>query len=400
MRDDTDVRPRAAERYYERNLETEFSTPRRVRASHILKRVDANAKPEEGAKKRAELEQVLREARAGADFAELARKYSDDKTARAGGDLGMFRKDEMVPEFADAAFALKVGQVSGIVRSPFGLHIIKVTGDQPEQKKPFEQVKAQIEQKLKAERMERRLEVEADRVPGRVEKEGLEAVAKQFGAPVAETGWLDGSKAEPGLGQTAELYGKLRGRKANDVGALKRNPVQGHVIYQVKEAKPAYTRPLAEVVAAVKARVADEQRKAAAAAEAKQVLARLKSAEDFGAYAKSRGLKIQNAKVAAAMQTIPGVGSNREFQHAAFRLTEQAPFGLSVQGDQAHLLHFRKRTVLEPEKAAERRQRIAQELVQDWQNYFLDAELKRLRNELKVKILIPELLTASAGGAQ
>lgn len=181
---------------------------------------------------------------------------------------------------------------------------------------------------------------------------------------------------------------------------LKRNPVQGHVIYQVKEVKPAYTRPLAEVAATVKAHVADEQRKAAAAGEARQVLARLKSAEDFSAYAKSRGLKIENAKVTAVMQTIPGVGTNREFQHAAFGLGAQAPFGLSVQGDRAHLLHFRKRVLLDPDKAAERKQRIAQELEQDWQNYFLDAELKRLRSELKVKILIPELLTASAGASQ
>jgi hypothetical protein len=168
----------------------------------------------------------------------------------------------------------------------------------------------------------------------------------------------------------------------------------------VKEVKTAYTRPLTEVAAAVKTRVADEQRKAAAAAEAKQVLTRLKSAEDFSAYAKSRGLKIQNAKVTAVMQTIPGVGTDREFQHAAFRLTEQAAFGLSIQGDKVHLLHFRKRTLLDPDKAAERKQRIAQELEQDWQNYFLDAELKRLRGELKVRILIPELLTAAAGAAK
>ncbi len=397
MQDDTAVRERAAERYYERNLETEFTTPRRVRASHILKRLDANAKPAEVAAKRAELEKVLKQARAGADFATLVKQHSEDKTAGGGGDLGFFRRDEMVPEFAEAAFALKIGQISEIVRSPFGFHIIKATGEQPGIKKSFERVRAQIEQKLKSERTEKRLDIEADRLPARIEKEGLDAVAKSFTAQPVDSGWIDGAAPERGLGQTAELYGKLRGRKLHDAGVLKRNPVQGHVFYQVQEVKAAYTRPFAEVAPLVKAKVADEQRKAAAAAEAKQVISRLKAAEDFAAYAKSRGLKIENAKITAVMQNIPGVGANRGFQRAAFQLTEQAPFGLSVQGEQSHLLRYRKRTLIDPAKAEERKQRIAQELQQDWQNYFLDAELKRLRNDLKVKILIPDLLSAQAG---
>jgi len=277
------------------------------------------------------------------------------------------------------------------------LHIIKATGEQAGTKKSFEQVKAQIEQKLKSERTEKRLDVEADRLPGRVEKEGLDAVAGQFKVQPAESGWIDGTTPERGLGQTAELYAKLRGRKAHDVGVLKRNPVQGHIFYQVKEVKAAYTRPFADVAPLVKTKVAEEQRKAAAAAEAKQVIARLKTPEDFTSYAKSRGLKIENAKITAVMQNIPGVGANREFQHTAFRLTEQSPYGLSVQGEQSHLLRYRKRTAINAEKAEERKQRITQELQQDWQNYFLDAQLKRLRADLKVKILIPELLTAQAG---
>jgi peptidyl-prolyl cis-trans isomerase D len=400
MQDDAEVRQRAAERYYERNVETEFSTPRKVRASHILKRLDANAKPEEAAAKRATLEKLLKEARSGADFAALAKKNSDDTTAKSGGDLGFFRKEDMVPEFADAAFTLKVGQVSDIVRSPFGLHIIKVTGDQPGKKKPFEEVKAQIEAKLKSERAERRLDTEAARLPSRIEKEGLDGIAKEFKVSVAETGWLDGTKTEAGLGQTAELYSKLHGLKANQVGVLKRNPVQGHVFFQVKEYKAALTRPFDEVEPLVRAKVAESQRRAAAIAEAKQVISRLKTGDDFSAYAKSRGLKIEKAQVTAVMPSIPGVGTNREFQRAAFRLTDQAPYGLSIQEDKAHLLRYKKRVTLNVDKSADRKLAITRDLEQDWRNYFLETELKRLRAEQKVKILIPEILTApSSAGA-
>lgn len=394
MEDEEAVRQRAAERYYELNAETQFTAPRRVRASQIFKRLDPKAKPEEAAAKRAAMERLLKEARAGADFSALAKKYSDDKTAAQGGDLGYFRKDQMMPEIAEAAFALKVGQISDIVRSPFGLHIIKLTGDQPEKKKPFAEVKGQIEAKLRSERAERRLDIEAERLPGRIGTEGMPAVAKEFKARTAESGWIDGTKAEPGLGQTAELYGALRGLKSGQTGVLKRNPVQGDVFFQVQEVKPAVTRPFDEVASTVRAKVAEAQRGAAALAEAKQVIARLKSASDFNAYARSRGFKIEKADVTANMQTIAGIGADREFQHAAFRLTDQAPFGLSVQDGKAHLLRFKRRHELHPEQAEDRKQAIAKDLEQGWHGYFLEAELKRLRSRDKVKILMPEILSA------
>ncbi len=114
---DAQVRPRAVERYYERNLESEFSTPKRVRASHILKRLPQEADADREAKVRAEMEAILASARAGEDFAGLARTHSEDLSKEKGGDLGVFNRDDMVPEFADAAFSLPAGGISGLVRS-------------------------------------------------------------------------------------------------------------------------------------------------------------------------------------------------------------------------------------------------------------------------------------------
>jgi peptidyl-prolyl cis-trans isomerase C len=108
--------------YYDKNPD-EF---RGVRASHILIRpegFDDAAKQ----KARAAIEEVLKQAKAGADFGELAKKHSSDGSAQAGGDLGFFTKGTMVPAFSDAAFALQPGQMSDIVETQFGFHIIKVT---------------------------------------------------------------------------------------------------------------------------------------------------------------------------------------------------------------------------------------------------------------------------------
>lgn len=108
--------------YFDKNPD-EF---RGIRASHILIRTEG---ADEDAKKkaRAAAEDVLKQAKAGADFGELAKKHSSDGSAQAGGDLGFFTKGRMVPEFSDAAFALQPGQVSDVVETQFGFHIIKVT---------------------------------------------------------------------------------------------------------------------------------------------------------------------------------------------------------------------------------------------------------------------------------
>ncbi len=108
--------------FYDKNPD-EFTG---VRASHILIKPDGF---DEASKKkaRAAIDDVLKQAKAGTDFGELAKKHSSDGSAQQGGDLGFFTKGRMVPEFSNAAFKLQPGQISDVVESQFGYHVIKVT---------------------------------------------------------------------------------------------------------------------------------------------------------------------------------------------------------------------------------------------------------------------------------
>ena len=133
--------------FYNKNPD-KFKQDEAVRASHILFRVEENTDAATKKKAMDEAQSVLKEARAGADFAELAKKHSADGSAQQGGDLNFFTKGQMVPAFDQVAFALKPGQISGIVTTQFGYHIIKVTERRAASTVPFEQVGARIKEYL------------------------------------------------------------------------------------------------------------------------------------------------------------------------------------------------------------------------------------------------------------
>jgi peptidyl-prolyl cis-trans isomerase C len=143
-----------AKDFYDKNPD-KFKQDAQVRASHILVRVDPNADAKTKAQAKAEIESVLKELKAGGDFAKLAQKHSQDGSASQGGDLGYFPKGQMVPEFDQAAFSLPVGQLSGIVTTQFGYHILKVTDKKPPRTVPFEETQAQIKQYLEQDKKQK-----------------------------------------------------------------------------------------------------------------------------------------------------------------------------------------------------------------------------------------------------
>jgi peptidyl-prolyl cis-trans isomerase C len=157
------VKPTEISGFYEKNPD-KFQQPEAVRASHVLITVPEGAAPAARAAARAKAETVLKQARAGADFAKLARTYSDDASKGRGGDLGFFPKGQMVPAFEAAAFALAPNQVSDIVESPFGYHVIKVIEKRPAQSVPFSEAAPRIEQYLRQEQQQARTKAFVDQL--------------------------------------------------------------------------------------------------------------------------------------------------------------------------------------------------------------------------------------------
>ena len=139
-----------AQKYYEDNTE-EFKVPELIRASHILTTPEVIGDPNSMAKARTKIDGLLTQIKNGADFAELARANSDCPSAPNGGDLNFFPRGKTTPPFEKAAFELKVGEISDVVGTDYGFHVIKVTDRRQPSTISFEQAKERIIQKLTEE---------------------------------------------------------------------------------------------------------------------------------------------------------------------------------------------------------------------------------------------------------
>jgi peptidyl-prolyl cis-trans isomerase C len=142
---------------YFRSHPEEMKRPEAVRASHILVLAEEEkASPEERQGARARAEEILVRLRGGEDFAALARQYSQDGSAERGGDLGYFARGRMTPNFERAAFSIQVGKLSGVVETPFGYHLIKVTDRQPPHTFTLAEIREPLRQRLEEQERERR----------------------------------------------------------------------------------------------------------------------------------------------------------------------------------------------------------------------------------------------------
>ena len=147
--------------YYDNHPEF-FKKPEQVRASHILIKVDENASEAQKTEARKKIKEVQQKLQKGEDFETLAKTYSEGPSGPGGGNLGYFRRGQMVKPFEDAAFSLKSGETSDIVETRFGYHLIKVFDKQPEKTMTYAEIKDQLNEHLKKQKLETEVDVYID----------------------------------------------------------------------------------------------------------------------------------------------------------------------------------------------------------------------------------------------
>lgn len=302
--------------YYEQN-KARYATPEERRASHILLKLEQGASDAQKNEVRARATELLKQVRAGGDFAALAKANSQDPgSAASGGDLGFFPREAMVKPFADAAFSLTEGEISGIVESDFGLHLIRLTGIRPGQQRGFEQVRAEIELELRKQQAGKQFAEAAEAFSNLVyeQSDTLQAAAERFKLEVAVAN--DVTRAGPAERDPkvplanpkllAALFSEdsiktRRNTEAVDVGG------STLVSARIREHRPAKRRPFEEVADAVRAQVieAEARKLAVQAGEARLKALRAGEGGEAGFSAVKPVSRLGNPVVApAAIESI------------------------------------------------------------------------------------------------
>src|SRR5207247_1468450 len=319
------VTDREIEVYYQGHSD-EFKQEEEACASHILIKVkQGEAKeghPDEEAKKIAQ--GVLDQVKAGKDFAELAKRSSEDQgSAAQGGSLGCFGHGRMVPEFENAAFSLGAGETSDLVQSPFGYHIIRVTEHKDETFSPLAQVKERIRQSMLAERTRKVVEEKMGRMSDALRRgKALEEAARAESLSVQKSSPLERGKPVPPLASpalVAKAFEMGKGEVAKEPFAIP----NGYAFISLDEVQPSRLPELKEVQARVRADLVQEKALARARELAAQVRARAEK-EGLDKAASARGLvRKETPALVGRGQPLAELGSTAALEEAAYSLPEK-----------------------------------------------------------------------------
>ena len=247
---ETDVDDKTLRQLYEEQM-GELTVDEERRASHILISIDGEGDAAV-AKARAKANDLLKRLRAGESFADMAKQYSDDPgSAAQGGDLGFFGRGVMVPSFEEAAFAMKQGEISDPVRTPYGFHIIKLTDIHAGKVKPFEEVRSDLRKQYLQRQAEDVFFESADVLTNLVYEhpDTLENAAQELEldiktSPLFTRGSGTGIAADPRIRDAAFSADVLEAGNNSDVVMLDDNHL---VVLRIKEHKPVTHRPILEV---------------------------------------------------------------------------------------------------------------------------------------------------------
>lgn len=265
------------ERYYTQHLD-QYRVPDRVKVAHILFKTTGDT-PQQAAQEQATAQKVLDQVKSGANFAEMAKKYSQDTGSAAnGGELGWIQRGQTVKAFEDAAFSMKPGQISNLIKTQYGYHIIKVEDRQVAHVQSFAEEKNAIQQTLEKQQLAQAQQAAAVKFQQALKSEpgNFDAVAKQNGLEASETPLFSYNQPVPDLGNNESFENLAFQLPQDGVGDPITVP-KGVAVIQVAEIVPEHLPNLNEVKSKVEQDYRVEQSKVLAAGKSRQFAAQSKS---------------------------------------------------------------------------------------------------------------------------
>ncbi|MFH1935051.1 MAG: SurA N-terminal domain-containing protein, partial [Pseudomonadota bacterium] len=319
FKDKVVIKDREIEEYYEYNIDT-FLQPKEVKARHILLKLGQDAAEEEEKKVREKATKVLEEARKGNDFATLAKKYSEGPTKSEGGDLGYFTAGRMVKPFEDTAFKMKKGEISDLVRTRFGYHIIKVEDVKEARTKALDEVRDQISKiLLKTGSAELAHEYALSLIDQMPYDADLAKYTAERELKVMYTGDFSQDQRIPGIGGDDKLRQSLFSLRKGETSELLELKGKFY-IFQIADRKESYLPEMAEVTDKLRDEYIAYRSAEEAKAAAESYLTALKEGKAWDELAKEKHLEPEDTELFTRRGPVPKIGHAPDLLETAFSL--------------------------------------------------------------------------------
>jgi peptidyl-prolyl cis-trans isomerase D len=382
VRERVEVPPADLQAFYEQN-KAQYTTEGRVRASHILLKTEGK----DEAAVRARADELLKQARGGADFAALAKANSEDEgSAVNGGDLNYFGRGQMVPEFETAAFALKTGDISDVVKTPFGFHIIKAVDSQPETTRSLAEVTPEIVDQLKWQKAQQQAEQDAKAMETSIKTAAdLDRVAKERGLTVVESPMFLRDEPIGDLGASPDLASRAFSMKDGEVTPALR-VTRGWVFATPAGKQDSYLPPLSEVVERVREDAIRDKAAELMKTRAAAIANDLKAATDFTAAAKRAGFEAKPTELLARGAALPDIGVNPEVEAAAFALPVRGVTAPITTPNGMVIARVAERADVTDAQVAEGSDALRAELLNQQRDRFFSAYMAKAKTALKIAI--------------
>ncbi|MCF8024022.1 MAG: SurA N-terminal domain-containing protein [Desulfobacteraceae bacterium] len=315
--------------YYHSN-QSGFTTPETVEARHILLKVpeDADEKTVQEVRKKAA--EIMEKASSGADFAELARKFSEGPSAADGGYIGTLEKNDAVKPFSDQAFSMQPGEISPPVRTRFGWHIIKAEDHTPASVKPIDEVKEKIRQKL-ALRKAKDIAYEKAYSVYNISFGGEDLIknSKDLGLSLKTTGFFTKKQGPEGTENSPAFAKAAFSLPLKEISGVKEIGEDYFLIQPVEKQEP-YVPELGSVIKEVRSEALREKKTQAARKAAQIFLEQVKTEKSFLEAAEKADIKASTTEFFKRKEPVPGIGQNARISSAAFSLRTDNPVSDSV----------------------------------------------------------------------
>lgn len=378
------------EKYYQIHRDTKFRQPQALRLRHIFFRAPEGTPSQGRERVRSRAEDVLRRARSGADFAGLAKEYSQDPSAAQGGDIGFFAAGQMLPALDKAAFALKKGEISDVVETSLGYHILKVEDIKEEKIKSLKEAREEIIHVVKSdrERSEAAKAADQDREKIISGNATLASLGEAKGLPSKLSPLFSRGEVLPEVGRVEEFYKAVFSLAVGEISPV----IEGSDAYylmRIKQRKEPAIPSLESVQQELETKLRDQKALRLATQEANALLERLKNSKDLQGLAKEHKLQVRETGwFPRGASQIPKIGSLEALDPGGIAVSAEKPIPdqVYVQKDAVYIFAFKEGQGADRAQFEKEKEHLLDQALRQKKQMVLQGFIDHLKTKAEIKV--------------